>query len=107
MPAAAGTSAASSAAPATSAPAFDNRAVCRKNVDTANALDLAPDTNVANGNHAAESDNPGIARAGSKLVDAATEAQTATDTAGANLNIRQAQRDLAEACASLFGDGPW
>lgn len=106
-PAAAPTSAATSAAPATSA-AVDDRATCRTNANTGNAFEFDPGTNLANGRLAVQSSNPGIAAAGGKLVAAATAAQIATDAAGrANLDIAEAQLDLAEACASLFGDGPW
>ncbi|PGH46016.1 hypothetical protein COO58_17560 [Micromonospora sp. WMMA1996] len=102
-PAAAPTSAApaaSSAAPATSA-AVDDRATCRKNADTGNAFEFDPATNLAHGQLAVQSSQPGISAAGGKLVAAATASPVV------NVDIAQAQLDLAEACAAVFGDGPW
>ncbi|MEU3112663.1 hypothetical protein ABZ652_01115 [Micromonospora chalcea] len=89
-----------SPAPATSA-AVDDRATCRANADAAGKVNLDPTDNLVNGQLALGSSQPGIAAAGKELTAAATADPVV------NVDIAQAQVTLAEACAAVFGDGPW
>jgi hypothetical protein len=50
--------------------------------------------------------NPGIATAGGHLADAFVASPSASQV-DMNLNAARAFLELATACGSLYGDGPW
>ncbi|MEV0328719.1 hypothetical protein AB0H63_20060 [Micromonospora echinospora] len=91
--------------PASSATDKDRRG-CRSVAELADHLEFDPTANRNAGALAAEASVPGISQAGVQLVTVANKAR-ANPGPNANLNIREAQRNVAEACAAAFGDGPW
>ncbi|MER5608893.1 hypothetical protein AB0F93_03215 [Micromonospora tulbaghiae] len=80
--------------------------------DLLDLLDNLADTRKA-AEHAMKADNATIRQRGTRLRDAVTDREVAdlngdhNAAVDANLAISRASVDLSEACAVLYGDGPW
>lgn len=106
------------AAPTTSAPAplptpDRNRDACHTlPTDMLELLDNLADTRLA-AEHAVKSSDRIMSAHGRDLRDAVTARETAglngqpNSAVDANLDISKAALNMAEACATLYGDGPW
>lgn len=106
------------AAPTTSAPAplptqDWNRLACHTlPTDWLETLDNLADTRKA-AEHALKSPDRIMSAHGRDLRDAVTARETAdlngqpNSAVDANLDISKAALNMAEACATLYGDGPW
>jgi len=103
------TAAPTSAAPTTPGPISDEptiRQICNHVADLGSAPNFHAAPNLEAGQRAARITDPSIANAGEKLMRAAGGASAAPGPAS-NVELAQAQIDVAQACADKYGDGPW
>lgn len=89
----------------TSSPVDWSRDGCSR-LSALSTVDFDPSRSLTAGRSASYSPHPGIAEAGEAL-EAAASRPDADEPGDGPLAIAQAQLDLAEACAVVFGDGPW